>query len=341
MLTHLIMPLIVLAGLTWAVWPGTGILSQWRRARQLGVRVRREDALKHILKAEINGRNATLESVAGSLQISRNAAANLLEDLEAHSMISFEAGEMRLEPAGRDLALQVVRAHRLWESYLAEETGVAEAEWHRRAEQQEHLLSPQETDALAARLGNPPFDPHGDPIPAIEGEIAGDRGQPLNGIPEHTPVLITHIEDEPQAVYAQLIAQGLRPGMKAMILEKQPARVRFWADGNSHLLAPVVANNIFVEPLPGVAPQQLLEEEHLTNLQTGQTGKVIGLSPACRGAERRRLLDLGFVPGTTVAAEMTSPGGDPTAYRLRGTLVALRREQAALIKVSINQPAAA
>jgi len=50
--------------------------------------------------------------------------------------------------------------------------------------------------------------------------------------------------------------------------------------------------------------------------------------------ERRRLLDLGFVPGTTIEVEMVSPGGDPTAYRVRGTLIALRREQSSLIYIN-------
>ncbi|HYG35582.1 MAG TPA: FeoA family protein, partial [Clostridia bacterium] len=88
-----------------------------------------------------------------------------------------------------------------------------------------------------------------------------------------------------------------------------------------------------VVPLPGSKIEDLAEEEYLTTLRPGQCAKVKGLSPACRGAERRRLLDLGFVAGTKVEVEMVSPGGDPTAYRVRGTLVALRREQAGLIRV--------
>ena len=81
--------------------------------------------------------------------------------------------------------------------------------------------------------------------------------------------------------------------------------------------------------------------EYLSGLKIGQRGQVLGLSPACRGPERRRLLDLGFVPGTEVVAEMQSPGGDPTGYRVRGTLIALRTEQAGLIRVSSLNPVAA
>jgi len=61
---------------------------------------------------------------------------------------------------------------------------------------------------------------------------------------------------------------------------------------------------------------------------------VVGIAAGCRGPERRRLLDLGVIPGTVVAAEMRSPAGDPVAYRIRGALVALRREQADLIHIA-------
>jgi len=323
----------VLAGVAAVFLPRYGFLAWWRRARGLSARSQREDVLKHILKYEAAGRRPTLDSIAGALEIRAGRAAVLLQDLEEHGMVSFEEGNLCLKPAGREMALHIVRAHRLWESYLAEQTGVAEREWHQRAERQEHLLSPQEADALAARLGLPTRDPHGDEIPVPHGELPAEQGQPLHAVAENTSLLITHIEDEPKTVYAQLCAEGLRAGMRAYVIEKSAHRIRFWADGNVHVLAPVLANNISVVTSPELAVKDLAEEQFLSQLRPGQTGKVLGLTPACRGAERRRLLDLGFVSGTPVEVEMVSPGGDPTAYRVRGTVVALRREQAGLIRV--------
>jgi DtxR family Mn-dependent transcriptional regulator len=325
--------LAVLAGFAAVFLPRYGFLAWWRRARGLSARSQREDVLKHILKYEAAGRRPTLDSIAGALEIRAGRAAVLLQDLEEHGMVSFEEGNLCLNPAGREMALHIVRAHRLWESYLAEQTGVAEREWHQRAERQEHLLSPQEADALAARLGFPTRDPHGDEIPVPHGELPAEQGQPLHAVAENTSLLITHIEDEPKTVYAQLCAEGLRAGMRAYVIEKSAHRIRFWADGNVHVLAPVLANNISVVTSPELAVKDLAEEQFLSQLRPGQTGKVLGLTPACRGAERRRLLDLGFVSGTPVEVEMVSPGGDPTAYRVRGTVVALRREQAGLIRV--------
>ncbi len=322
-------------------WPRWGLLARWQASLAWSARVHREDALKHILKCEANQEVPTLISVAGALQKGQRQVAALLADMEAHGLVSFSEGRLRLREPGRELALHIIRAHRLWESYLADQTGVAEAEWHRQADRQEHLLSPQQTDALAASLGNPTRDPHGDAIPEATGDLPAEPGQPLGAIEVNTPVMITHVEDEPEAIYAQLTAQGLRAGMKVCVLDKSPERIRFWADGREHVLAPIFANNIAVSALREFRPDELFEEEYLAGLHRGQVAKVLGLSPACRGAERRRLLDLGFVPGTEVAVDLVSPTGDPTAYRVRGTVVALRREQAGLVRIATERQAAA
>ena len=73
--------------------------------------------------------------------------------------------------------------------------------------------------------------------------------------------------------------------------------------------------------------------EPLSALRPGEAGRVLAISRRCRGAERRRLMDLGVVPGTVVGVEMRSPNGDPTAYRIRDAFIALRAEQAEGIRV--------
>ncbi|MBK9229766.1 MAG: hypothetical protein IPO15_02505 [Anaerolineae bacterium] len=69
----------------------------------------------------------------------------------------------------------MVRAHRLWERYLADETGYQPLAWHELADQMEHRLTPAAANALAATLGNPTYDPHGDPIPSAEGDVLVNR----------------------------------------------------------------------------------------------------------------------------------------------------------------------
>lgn len=327
-----ILAIIALAG-RWLFRPDQGRFWHWQRARQLTARVRREDALKHIHRCERHGRTPSLESLAGAVHVTTDEAADLLSQLEQHHLVAVEGDSFHLTPDGYDYALHIIRAHRLWERYLADETGYDQQDWHDQAELAEHALSPEAVEALAAELGNPTHDPHGDPIPTSSGEIISHGGQPLTAMETDSPLRIVHLEDEPEAVFAQLVAEGLHPGMEVRIIEISPRRVRFWADDDEHLLAPIVAANISVVPLP--QPVKAAEEagERLSTLKPGEQGEVVAVSRAGRASERRRFLDLGILPGTIITAEMTSPSGDPTAYRVREALIALRQEQADLIRI--------
>jgi DtxR family Mn-dependent transcriptional regulator len=266
-------------------WPRRGLWARWREGRRLAARARQEDALKHILKCESNAQDATVLSVAGALGLRDFAAAALLRELESHGLVSFEEGRLRLLPAGRKLGVQVVRAHRLWESFLAEETGVAEARWHRLADRQEHLLTPQQTEALAARLGHPLHDPHGDRIPDTEDSLPADAGQSVNTVAVGRPFTIVHIEDEPEAVYAGLLREGLRPGMRAYVLSRDAEKLRLWADGREHELAPSTAQQLSVEAIADLTPERLREERLLPELPPG--GARAGAGPDRRLPGRR------------------------------------------------------
>jgi DtxR family Mn-dependent transcriptional regulator len=315
-------------------WPDRGLLYRWRQARKMTERVLMEDILKHIHNYEMAGHPPTLQSIAGALQIHPNLASDVLKKMEAGNLVRLEGGSPRLTASGRRSALHILRVHRLWERYLADETGFDESEWHRRADRHEHQLSAEDADALSAQLGHPTHDPHGDPIPTAEGELVEGRGVHLTGVDMNVLVRIIHIEDEPETIYAQLVAEGLHPGMFVRIVEKTPQRFRLWANGDEHVLAPIVANNITVLPVPEDQAPLYPFGERLSSLKPGEMGKVLGISPGCRGLERRRLMDLGVLPGTMIKAEYSSSVGDPTAYRIRDALIALREEQANLIRIT-------
>ena len=320
------------------LWPEKGIWARWQQGRQMTDRARREDALKHIYKCEQKGRRASVESIAGALNVSTNEVAELLSDMQAGHLLQLHSDNITLTAEGMESALHIIRAHRLWERYLAETTGFSESEWHSQAELQEHQLTPEAADALAARLGHPTHDPHGDPIPSAEGNYVYHDGQPLNELAADTPARIVHLEDEPEAVYAQLVAEGLYPGQTVRLIESNSTRIRFWANSNEHILAPIVARNISVLPLPVVVAEETAvpNQDHgtkLSDLPLGKTAEVIRISPNCRGAERRRFMDLGILPGTAITAEMRSPSGEPTAYRIRDAIIALRPNQANYIYV--------
>lgn len=333
-LISLIVAAIITIVTLWLFRPDRGWFWRWQRSREMTGRVLREDALKHIHQCEIHGDRPSVKSLAGALNISPNAVAQVLTDLESHALLATDGADLRLTPDGRDYALRIIRAHRLYERYLADESGFDEQEWHTRAERFEHQLTPAETEALAARLGNPTHDPHGDPIPTASGHMVyPDERTPLTALSLDEPARIVHLEDEPEAVYAQLVAEGLHVGQEIRLIESSPQRVRFWAGGDEHLLAPVLAANIGVVPLPKEPRDEEIPGVPLSTLEPGQRGRVIKISPRIRGAERRRLMDLGILPDTLIEVEMFSAGGDPMAYRIRGAMLALRKSQANLINV--------
>jgi DtxR family Mn-dependent transcriptional regulator len=303
-------------------------------------RVLSEDALKHIYKCEAKNQQPTVQSIAGTLQAKLDEVADLVNKMAAHHLLIMEGDQFRLTPEGEAYALQVIRAHRLWERYLADETGFPEREWHDRADRVEHTMSSADLEALSARLGHPIHDPHGDPIPSPEGEFVPHGGRPLTRLGNGESARIVHLEDEPAVVYAQLVAEGLHPGMEVQVTEVSPKRICFQAEGKEHILAPIVATNISVMPLAQEQCPETSSCDRLSDLKMGETGKVISISPACRGLERRRFMDLGILPGTVISAEMVSPSGDPTAYRIRGALIGLRQEQAAFINITRDVEAA-
>src|SRR3990172_2540074 len=100
-----ILYLLAIIGAAWLVWPRRGLIARWRDARLVTDRLRREDALKHVLKLEANRQVATLESVAGALHIRPNQAVTLLEAMEQGGLLSYGPGTLALRPAGRELAI--------------------------------------------------------------------------------------------------------------------------------------------------------------------------------------------------------------------------------------------
>lgn len=308
-----------------------GLRFPWKRGRGRMHRVLVEDALKHIHDCEQKQIACTTEGIAGVLVISTDEAAALLTRLTSMGLVVTHTGGVRLTPEGNAYALRIIRVHRLWERYLADETGVPPTKWHSSAELAEHKLTQAEAEALAAAIGNPHFDPHGDPIPAPDGTMPGIRGRSLLSFAAGEFGVITHIEDEPEAVYAQLAAKGLYVGMQVRMIERTNDRVRFAADGEEMTLPPLLTNNITVAQIAGDEHRIAAPPDTLSSLGIGEEGKVLGISKAMRGQQRRRLLDLGIVPGTTIRAEMQSASGDPVAYNIRGATIALRKNHTRMI----------
>ena len=314
------------------VWPRLGIAPRLLRLSRLDERVRLEDALKHVFTCQQGGQMSSLESLAGRLEISTGQAASLLSRLAEMGLVRMEGDGLTLTSDGAQTAIRIVRTHRLWERYLADRTGVPPVEWHDQAERMEHSLSAEQTDLLESRLGHPSWDPHGDPIPTSDGEIPPAPGIGLLGADPGRAVEIVHLEDEPREIYDALLDDGLALGGRLDVVARTDRGVLVRAGGREWTLGPVAARNISVRELP---LGERAESTGMTLLDApqGKPVRVVDISGACRGTQRRRLLDLGVVRGTEITPELVSAAGDPVAYRIRGALIALRDTQASWIAV--------
>ena len=312
--------------------PRNGIRARLRRWQTVRRRVRVEDALKHMLASAQRGVVATTASVAGAVGIGGSAAAALVEDMEREGLLEIRASAVALTAAGREYALQVVRAHRLWERFLDDETDLPLTAIHGAADRAEHRLTADQADRLDAQLGHPPTDPHGDPIPTIGGQIAPFPGVPLTDYPEGADAEVKHLEDEPPGVFETILRVGLSRGTRVRVTERRPGLVRLEVDGREVALPAVAAANVHVGPVREAAEART-DVIPLDRLRRGQLAEVVHIEDRIRGLTRRRLLDLGLTPGAEIRPELEPLFGRPRAFRIRNTLVALRDEQAAGIQV--------
>jgi DtxR family Mn-dependent transcriptional regulator len=317
-------------------WPKIGLSDRLKRWSQDTERVQIEDALKHIYDCEYRNLSCTIGSIAGNLSINTDRATKLVSRLETLGLLSTTGEVLQLTSQGRSYALRIIRVHRLWERYLADETGTNEIDWHGLAEIMEHSFTPEQADKLAAQIGNPVYDPHGDPIPSSKGDIPTKKGKPLNEMLPSEFANIIHIEDEPPAVYSQILAQGLYPGMQIRMLEVSERRVKFVANGEEVVLSPIIAKNITIGIIKSEKPIEG-KFKTLSDLKVGEKGIVLGIAKVLRGQQRRRLMDLGIVPGTEIEAQLESVSRDPIAYKVRGSIVALRKQQADRIYLTTDE----
>jgi DtxR family Mn-dependent transcriptional regulator len=300
------------------------------------LKVRKESektAIEDVLKLLYHDSNISKNTIFNELDFSHSLLMESIETMIETGLVKKENELFSLTKDGHEYALRIIRAHRLWEKYLSEKTGFHKEEWHKRAERKEHELSSEEVEDLSTLLGNPRYDPHGDPIPTKTGKILEKKGMLLSDLPVFNFGKIIHIEDEPIAVYKQILKKNIHLDSQVYVKETSKNRLVFESEGEQFVLTPIVAKNITVISLDKA---DVIEEDtmRLSNLESNQKATIIGISKECRGENRRRLLDLGFVKGATVSIDLLNPLGDPKAFLIKGTAIALRNDQAVKILIT-------
>ena len=177
--------------------------------------------------------------LAARLGVAPASATAMLKRLDGLGLVSYQPYHgVSLAPAGERLALEVVRHHRLLESYLSEALGMPWDQVHEEAEVLEHYISEDLERLIAAKLGDPSHDPHGDPIPGPDLRAPRDEGMPLAEAAEGKTVIFIRVSDRDPAMLRYLDKRGIRPGAALKVTGRQPfgGPLLVEVDGSEHAL---------------------------------------------------------------------------------------------------------
>ena len=183
-----------------------------------------EDYAKAIYALETRDDAAvSTNALAERLGVTPASASSMVKKLAGLGLVRHEPYRgVRLTPQGLKVALEVLRHHRLLERYLAEELGVPWDRVHDEAEVLEHVLSEELEDLIAAKLGNPTRDPHGDPIPTRDGVIDEAPTIALDQLGPGATGVFVRVSDSDPEMLRYLAARGIAPGARFEVLERQP-----------------------------------------------------------------------------------------------------------------------
>lgn len=184
-----------------------------------GITASIENYLKAVYRLEQDGlpgeTNRLSEILGGIKPASVTAMVKKLADMGLVEYVPYQG--VKLTPAGRRVSLKVLRRHRLIELYLVEHLGYSWDEVHLEAEQLEHYVSDKMVERIAAKLGDPEFDPHGDPIPGLDGNVPARETVSLADCPPGRRMQVFRVLDQNTGVLQFLSGKGLTLGAEILV----------------------------------------------------------------------------------------------------------------------------
>ena len=181
----------------------------------------------------------TTQAIATRLEVAAPSATAMIKKLAALGLVRHTPYRgVELTPSGEKIALEVTRHHRLSESFLTQILGLEWDKAHEEAEKWEHVLSEEVEARMAAMLGDPTHDPHGAPIPTLDGQMPREAGRPLAEFEAGTRALVKRVSDEDAELLRHLQSVGLVPGARVEVLRAVPAEgvMQIRVAGQEHTL---------------------------------------------------------------------------------------------------------
>lgn len=211
-----------------------------------------ENYLKALLMLTVNktGTEGTgTNELASSLNVKPATATDMLKKLKEKKLVNYEKyGRISLTSSGKEKAIEIVRRHRLWETFLHNKLDFPWDEVHELAEELEHIRSPELINRLDQFLGFPEFDPHGDAIPNAKGEMRQPLTKTLAHAQPGTSCSILAVKDNSPAFLQYVSKLGLSINSKLKIIEKQEfdESMELEAEGRRINVSKKFTENIFI-----------------------------------------------------------------------------------------------
>ena len=210
-----------------------------------------EDYLKTIYALEQEESPVSTSRIAKARGVKPGSATSMIQRLDRLNLVDYQKHYgVTLTDSGNEIALEVIRHHRLVELYLIEALGFSWDEVHEQADILEHVISEELEEKIAAALNFPSFDPHGDPIPSREGLIVEVETLALSDLPLNTLAVVSRVPDNAQGDLLRYLAQlGLVPGSKLSVVEAAPFEgpLTVKIDGREEVIGNRIASAILVE----------------------------------------------------------------------------------------------
>jgi DtxR family Mn-dependent transcriptional regulator len=182
-----------------------------------------EDYLKAIYHLSSQGGFATTSDIAGMLELAPPSVSGMVKRLSETGLIEHVPYRgVQLTAQGRHAALKMIRRHRVLELYLTQQLGYDWDGVHAEAERLEHAVSDELIERMARALGNPQYDPHGDPIPTAGGEIEEAELLSLADAPLGAKLELRQVGTQDPARLRYFAEHGLTPGVLLRVNERQP-----------------------------------------------------------------------------------------------------------------------
>jgi DtxR family Mn-dependent transcriptional regulator len=213
-----------------------------------------EDYIKKIYFLGTNGKAATTTEIARHLKIGNGSVTDMLKKLAAKRLIEYEPYHgVSLTRTGKQLALRIVRRHRLWEMFLARFLGYSWEEIHEEAERLEHVTSDELERRLDRVLNYPKVDPHGHPIPDAKGCMVENAGRALAEFNPGDSVRIVSVSDSDSDFLRHAAEIGLRLDTALTVLKKTAfdGSMVLKVGRKERVVSSRFAGNIFVRPMAG------------------------------------------------------------------------------------------